>query len=112
VATKPELRGHFDPHFADFKIDYPDQLRADEFLREFDGFVRARKANTKAQELPSYVLLRFPNDHTGGTRPGFATPSASVADNVLTGRTRQFSLWKTMRRTAPITWTRTAASRW
>ena len=83
VATKPELRGHFDPRFADFKIDYPDQLRADEFLREFDGFVRARKASTKAQELPSCVLLRLPNDHTGGTRPGFATPSASVADNDL-----------------------------
>jgi hypothetical protein len=83
VATKPELRGHFDPRFADFKIDYPDQLRADEFLREFDGFVRARKANTKTQELPAYVLLRLPNDHTGGTRPGFATPSASVADNDL-----------------------------
>ena len=83
VATKPELRGHFDPRFADFKIDYPDQLRADEFLREFDGFVRARKANTKAQELPSFVLLRLPNDHTSGTRPGFPTPSASVADNDL-----------------------------
>jgi DNA-binding beta-propeller fold protein YncE len=83
VATKPELRGHFDPHFADFKVDYPDQLRADEFLREFDGFVRARKANAKAQELPNYVLVRLPNDHTGGTRPGFATPSASVADNDL-----------------------------
>jgi DNA-binding beta-propeller fold protein YncE len=83
VATKPELRGHFDPHFADFKIDYPDQLRADEFLREFDGFVRARKGNAKARELPSYVMLRLPNDHTGGTRPGFATPSASVADNDL-----------------------------
>jgi hypothetical protein len=83
VATKPELRGHFDPHFADFKIDYPDQLRADEFLREFDSFVRARKASTKARELPNYVLVRLPNDHTGGTRPGFATPSASVADNDL-----------------------------
>ena len=48
VATKPELRGHFDPRFADFKVDYPDQLRADEFLREFDGFVSARKENTAA----------------------------------------------------------------
>lgn len=83
VATKPELRGHFDPKYADFKIDYPDQLRVDEFLREFDGFVRARKENKKTQELPNYVLLRLPNDHTGGTRPGFPTPSASVADNDL-----------------------------
>jgi DNA-binding beta-propeller fold protein YncE len=83
VATKPELRGHFDPHFADFKVEYPDQLRADEFLREFDGFVRARKSNDKAHELPNYINLRLPNDHTGGTRPGFPTPSASVADNDL-----------------------------
>jgi hypothetical protein len=83
VATKPELRGHFDPRFADFKVDYPDQLRVDEFLSEFSGFVRARKEESKAQELPSYVLLRLPNDHTGGTRPGYPTPSASVADNDL-----------------------------
>jgi DNA-binding beta-propeller fold protein YncE len=83
VATKVELRGHFDPHFADFKVEYPDQLRADEFLREFKGFVRAHEERNKAQELPNYVLLRIPNDHTGGTRPGYPTPSASVADNDL-----------------------------
>ena len=83
VATKPELRGHFDPRFADFKVEYPDQLRVDEFLDEFGGFVRAREQNKKTGELPSYVLLRLPNDHTGGTRPGFPTPSASVADNDL-----------------------------
>ena len=83
VATKPELRGHFDPLFADFKVEYPDQLRVDEFLAEFEGFVSAQKENRKAQELPNYVLLRLPNDHTGGTRPGYPTPSASVADNDL-----------------------------
>jgi len=83
VATKVELRGHFDPHYADFKVEYPDQLRVDEFLREFKGFVLAREEKNKAQELPNYVLLRIPNDHTGGTRPGYPTPSASVADNDL-----------------------------
>jgi len=83
VATKPELRDHFDPDFPDFEPKYPDQLRADEFLREFDGFVRAREEGNKDRELPNYVLLRLPNDHTGGTRPGGPTPSASVADNDL-----------------------------
>jgi DNA-binding beta-propeller fold protein YncE len=83
VASKPELRGHFDPLFADFKVQYPDQLRVDEFLREFDGFVRARVEDRKARQLPNYVLLRLPNDHTGGTTPGFPTPSAAVADNDL-----------------------------
>ena len=36
-ATKAVLRGHFDPQFPDFNTEYPDQLRADEFLNEFDG---------------------------------------------------------------------------
>ena len=83
IASKPELRGHFDPRYADFKVDYPDQLRADEFLREFEGFVKGRAEKNTQAELPNYVLLRLPNDHTGGTRPGFPTPSASVADNDL-----------------------------
>lgn len=81
VATKPELRGHFDPRFADFRVDYPDQLRADEFLNEFQRFVLDRKAGTDT--MPRLIVLRLPNDHTGGTRPGKATPAASVADNDL-----------------------------
>ncbi len=79
-ATKPELKGHFDPRYPDFRMDYPDQLRADEFLNEFADFVKAR--GTK-NELPEFVVLRLPNDHTNGTRPGYATPSAAVADNDL-----------------------------
>lgn len=79
-ATKPELKGHFDPKYPDFRMDYPDQLRADEFLNEFAGFVKAR--GTK-DELPQFIVLRLPNDHTSGTRPGFATPSGAVADNDL-----------------------------
>ncbi|MGO8786298.1 MAG: bifunctional YncE family protein/alkaline phosphatase family protein [Terriglobia bacterium] len=82
VPTKPEIVGHFDPRFPDFRIDYPDQLRADEFLDEFKDFVEARKTG-HGTELPQFVLLRLPNDHTAGTDPGFATPSALVADNDL-----------------------------
>ena len=81
VATKPELRGHFDPNFADFETNYPDQLRVDEFLNEFDGFVRNR--GKRDQELPNYVFLRLPNDHTAGKKAGSPTPAASVADNDL-----------------------------
>ena len=82
VPTKPELRNHFDPRFADFKIDYPDQLRVDEFLNEFEQFVRARQQH-KGAELPNFVLLRLPNDHTAATRPGMPRPAACVADNDL-----------------------------
>ena len=78
--TKATQRDHFDPLYPDFEIDYPDQLRADEFLREFDEFVKARGTR---KELPQFVLLYLPDDHTGGTRPGKPTPQASVADNDL-----------------------------
>ena len=81
TATKPELRGHFDEHFADFRVDYPDQLRADEFLYEFAQFVSDRRQGK--DNLPAMIVLRLPNDHTMGTRPGMPRPSASVADNDL-----------------------------
>ena len=78
--TKAALRDHYDPQFPDFNTDYPDQLRADEFLREFDEFVKTKGT---AKELPQFTLLYLPDDHTGGTRPGKPTPQASVADNDL-----------------------------
>ena len=81
-ATKPELQGHFDPKAADFRLDYPDQLRADEFLDEFNGFVKARQTG-QGQHLPQFIILRLPDDHTAGTSAGMPTPSASVADNDL-----------------------------
>ncbi|MGA7459924.1 MAG: beta-propeller fold lactonase family protein [Candidatus Korobacteraceae bacterium] len=82
TPTKPELKGHYDPSYADFKTDYPDQLRADEFLREFAGFVKASETGS-GEQLPQFVLLRLPDDHTAGTRAGMPTPNASVADNDL-----------------------------
>ena len=86
-AVKPSkavLRDHFDPLFPDFNTDYPDQLRADEFLNEFAAYVRARDEHEGEQlELPAFVLLYLPDDHTGGTRPERPRPAASVADNDL-----------------------------
>jgi len=78
--TKEAQRGHIDPLYADFAIDFPDQLRADEFLREFNEFVKNRGT---AQELPQFIEMWLPDDHTGGTRVGKPAPRASVADNDL-----------------------------
>jgi len=83
-ASKAVLRDHFDPLFPDFNTDYPDQLRADEFLNEFAAYSKAREANEGPDfELPAFVLLYLPDDHTGGTRPDHPRPEASVADNDL-----------------------------
>jgi DNA-binding beta-propeller fold protein YncE len=78
--TKEAQRDHLDPLYPDFAIDYPDQLRADEFLREFAEFVEGRGTS---KELPQFIQLYLPNDHTGGTRVGRPAPRASVADNDL-----------------------------
>ena len=80
--TTAALRDHFDPIFPDFNTEYPDQLRADEFLNEFDEFVRAHNEG-KGTDLPAYVLLYLPDDHTHGTTSGKPRPAASVADNDL-----------------------------
>jgi len=81
IAAESELRGHFDPLFPDFEVAYPDQLRLDEFLNEFDKFVESRKAGR--DDMPQFMLLRLPDDHTAGLTKGQPTPSASVADNDL-----------------------------
>src|SRR6267142_2529956 len=81
VAAEVELRGHFDPLYPDFEVTYPDQLRADEFLNEFNNFVAARKAGQDT--MPQFILLRLPNDHTAGGTKGKPKPTASVADNDL-----------------------------
>ncbi len=81
LATKPELVGHFDPQYPDFKLDFPDQLRVEEFLTHFRTWVAAKKAGT--DPMPAFVMLRLPNDHTAGTEPGMPRPKASVADNDL-----------------------------
>ena len=81
IAAESELRGHFDPLFPDFEVAYPDQLRVDEFLNEFNKFVELRKAGK--DEMPQFILLRLPDDHTAGLSKGKPTPSASIADNDL-----------------------------
>ncbi len=82
TPTKPELRDHQDPKYPDFRVEYPDQFRADEFLREFAGFVAAQKDGHGTQ-LPNFCLVRMPNDHTAGTKAGSPTPNAAVSDNDL-----------------------------
>ena len=81
LATKPELRDHFDPRYPDFRVEYPDQLRADEFLSEFSQFVGDRQAGKDT--LPNLVVLRLPQDHTAAKKPGLCRPAACVADNDL-----------------------------
>jgi YVTN family beta-propeller protein len=73
VAT---LRPYLCPTFVGFPSTVPDVYRAREFIRELKEF--EAKGN-----LPNFMIMLLPNDHTSGTRPGFPTPRAMVADNDL-----------------------------
>ena len=64
------------PTFVGFPGSIPDVYRAGEFLKEFREF-------EKKNSLPNFMIMLLPNDHTNGTREGFPTPRAQVADNDL-----------------------------
>lgn len=55
----------------------PDQVRADRFIAHM------KNCEQSDQEWENLHILSLPNDHTSGTKPGFPTPQASVADNDL-----------------------------
>ncbi len=99
AANKPELRGHFDPNFADFNLSYPDQFRADEFLREFGAFVRAREsgsgrtvAKLRAPALAGRSHRRYPSGIAHAERlcrrqrSGGGTRGGSCLEQPLLGR--------------------------
>jgi DNA-binding beta-propeller fold protein YncE len=75
-ARVKALEGHFDPWYRSYDLDYPDAKRADRFIEELKGF-------EKKGELPRFIVLRLPNDHTYGTKAGKPTPTAMVAENDL-----------------------------
>jgi DNA-binding beta-propeller fold protein YncE len=81
VPTKPELVGHFAEESPDFNVSVPDQVRVEIFLRHLKGWIADKEQGKDT--MPNFVMLRLPNDHTAGTRPGGPTPKASVADNDL-----------------------------
>jgi DNA-binding beta-propeller fold protein YncE len=53
-----------------------DQSRADEFIREYDAFV-------KADKVPDLMILSLPSDHGEGTNPEYPTIRSMHADNDL-----------------------------
>jgi YVTN family beta-propeller protein len=81
IATKPELVAHFAEESPDFNLLVPDQVRVEIFLRHLKGWVADKEQGKDT--MPNFVMLRLPNDHTAGTRPGGPTPKSSVADNDL-----------------------------
>lgn len=75
VSDMPHLAdGHVNPHYPGWNLEISDQVRYQAWKAEFDDYV-------ERQDLPQLEIVRLPNDHTMGTRPGALTPQAYVAQN-------------------------------
>ena len=98
APTKRALVGKSDPDFRQFDMAYADSeawkianiepapkqkktygahadpSRVSAWKRDFAGYV-------KNGNLPALSMLRLPRDHTSGTKAGFSSPRAMVADN-------------------------------
>ena len=64
------------PTYIGFPGKVQDVYRAGEFIKELNAY-------EKSGELPNFMIMLLPNDHTSGTREGAPTPRAAVADNDL-----------------------------
>jgi YVTN family beta-propeller protein len=72
----PALQKIMDTRYPVNDTNIPDQIRAEEYLRELGEF-------EKNGNMPQISVLTLNEDHTNGTRPGSPTPRAMVADNDL-----------------------------
>ena len=61
---------------AGWSLAIPDVYRARQFIAELKKF-------EQTGQFPQLVIFSLPNDHTSGTKAGFPTPDAQVADNDL-----------------------------
>ncbi len=70
------LEAYTCPTYIGFPGKVQDVYRAGEFIKELEGY-------EKTGDLPNFMIMLLPNDHTVGTREGYPTPRAAVADNDL-----------------------------
>ena len=76
ASVENALEGNVSPTFTGYDLEVTDMSRYEAWRAEFDDYVAQG-------ELPQLMIVRLPNDHTAGTRPGFPTPRAMMADNDL-----------------------------
>jgi DNA-binding beta-propeller fold protein YncE len=73
-STKPGAKEYTSPTYPSYDLSIQDQVRADAWIAEFNGFV-------KSGVMPALQIFHLPQDHTAGARAGMPTPAACFADN-------------------------------
>ncbi len=103
MAFTHSLKGPFHPRdsilvpytskaYPGFNLSFPDIERAKIWAHDFDSIVAIGK-------VPQFNLIRLPNDHCRGTRPGSPTPTAYVARNdyalgLIVDKISHSNIWK------------------
>ncbi len=72
----PALQPYCSQSYPFSSLSIPDQIRAEEYLREL-------AEREESGKMPNLSILTLNQDHTNGTRPTVPTPRAMVADNDL-----------------------------
>ncbi len=70
------LRPYLVTNTVGWALNIPDVIKADRFIKDL-------KAAEQTSDFAILTIICLPNDHTTGTRQGFPTPAAQVADNDL-----------------------------
>ncbi len=78
ISTIDAVRPLLAPEFPAYDHKIPDVLRARRFIDELQRYEKQ-----PGDALPELMIMALPSDHTSGTRPGYPTPRAMVADNDL-----------------------------
>jgi YVTN family beta-propeller protein len=79
LSSRPaieSLRPHLNTNTVGWDMDVPDVFRAAQFVKDLREF-------EEKGEMPNFIIICLPNDHTSGTAAGAPTPAAQVADNDL-----------------------------
>ncbi len=92
VSAEPALQPHTCPEFPGFNTKISDVRRYEIWEKDF---TRLEKENA----VPALSIIRLPNDHTAGTRKGYPTIPAMIADNdyalgLIVQRISRSSVWK------------------
>jgi len=76
VTTLATIKDIISPSFPAFDHKIPDIMKASAFISELK-----KTEAMQGDQFPDLMIMALPNDHTAGTRPGYPTPNAQIADN-------------------------------
>jgi DNA-binding beta-propeller fold protein YncE len=91
-ARDEYLRPFTCEEFPGYDLSISDIFRFEKWSEDFDNLLQK-------DSIPNFHIIRLPNDHTAGTRAGYITPTAYVAQNdyalgLMVDKISKSKIWK------------------